>query len=248
MPAKRPYCLTIAGFDPSGGAGVIADCKTFEQLKTQGLAVITANTVQTEDNYLATHWVEKDLIIEQLKVLLDRYQIGHFKIGLIENAEVLRAVVDTIEQAVEAPFIIWDPILKASAGGAFDVERFGGSTKALFKGIDLVIPNTMEYAHFFGETDPAQQAIGHGNMIYVKGGHATQRGLDKLYTPGKLHPFRSQITTELQKHGTGCILSAAILAHISRGYPLVRSCLRSKRYVEKRILSNTSMLSWHSGF
>ena len=62
MSRKRPYCLTIAGFDPSGGAGLVADCKTFEQIHVQGLSVLTANTVQTEDQYFDTNWVDPNLL------------------------------------------------------------------------------------------------------------------------------------------------------------------------------------------
>ena len=86
MPKVRPYCLTIAGFDPSGGAGILADCKTFEQNKTQGLAVITANTLQTEDSFKRVDWMTDEIILEQLNLLLDRYKIRFIKIGLIVSS------------------------------------------------------------------------------------------------------------------------------------------------------------------
>lgn len=243
MATQRPYILTIAGFDPSGGAGVIADCKTFEQLRVQGLSVLTANTIQTEDHFVSANWIARDTIIEQLQLLLERYPVRHFKIGLVENADVLLAILETIHEAVENPFILWDPILTPTAGGDLSQQRFSGQLPEILERIHFITPNLPEYAMLFGEKEP----IGHSSVaIYLKGGHAEKPGTDLLFADGNRYPFRTKVRTTLAKHGTGCILSAALLAHFARRFPRVKACLLSKRYVERALMSNGTLLSYHS--
>jgi hydroxymethylpyrimidine/phosphomethylpyrimidine kinase len=242
MPGKRPYCLTIAGFDPSGGAGIVADCKTFEQLRVQGLSVLTANTVQTEDAFVSANWIPRETILAQLDLLLERYPVRHVKIGLVENAETLLAILDLIHARVKDPFILWDPVLTPTAGGNLPEQRFSEKLPEILQRIRFMTPNIPECEILFGNTTPAQTAV----SIYLKGGHAERPGSDLLFADGKQYPFRAHITTTRSKHGTGCILSAAILAHLSRRFPLVKTCLLSKRYVERALISNNTLLSYHS--
>lgn len=245
MPSKRPYCLSIAGFDPSGGAGLLADCKTFEQFRVHGLSVLTANTIQTEDAYFQTHWTDQQTILEQLKQLLERYPVKHFKIGLIENGSVLEAVVNCIHAHVDQPFIVWDPIVSPTAGSDFSGDRFTNVETILPK-ISRITPNLNEYRILFGETDPATIAARYNTGIYLKGGHAeSNKGKDILFLNGKVYPFNPKVTTDLSKHGTGCILSAALTATQALGYPVVKGALKSKRYLERALVSNASLLAYH---
>lgn len=237
MPKVRPYCLTIAGFDPSGGAGILADCKTFEQHKTQGLAVITANTLQTEDTFKRVEWITDEIILEQLNLLLDRYSIQFIKIGLISSSELLEKIVTIINEKCAKPTIVWDPILGASAGGEFDTNRFRLFLKSEVSKHLIITPNLPEYEIL--------DLKNHPSTIYLKGGHSEQKGKDHLFFEGKVFPFAPQIQTEWTKHGTGCIFSSALLANLAWKYPMIKSCLRAKRYVEKRIVSNPSLLAYH---
>src|ERR1700729_4382873 len=107
----RPYVLSIAGFDPSGGAGILADIKTFEAQQTLGLGVCSALTYQTENTFEGVTWVNKDTIIKQLAPLLKAYSIDYVKIGLIENMEVLNSIIDYLLGKNPSMRIIWDPIL-----------------------------------------------------------------------------------------------------------------------------------------
>ena len=246
MSRKRPYCLTIAGFDPSGGAGIVADTKTFEQLRVQGLSVITANTIQTEDQFLSTNWVELTHIEQQLTILLERYPVRYIKIGLVENGTILLSILHLIHRLVERPFIIWDPVLTATAGGDLVADRFALELPDILSKIDCIIPNLPEYEQLFGKLIPANFSAHYTPMLYLKGGHSEQQGKDFLYTHKTVYPFNSQINTPVKKHGSGCILSAAILAHIAREFPLVKASLKSKRYVEKALISNETLLAYHS--
>ncbi len=237
MPKVRPYCLTIAGFDPSGGAGILADIKTFEQFRTLGLAVATANTMQTEDSFNRLDWIADEIVLEQLNLLLDRYNIDFIKIGLIASGELLEKVVHLLNEKCVNPTIIWDPILGASAGGEFDSGRFNEFINNDVSKNLLITPNLPEYESL-GLKKSSQ-------TIYLKGGHSSEKGKDVLYWNEKEYPLQPKVKTDLQKHGTGCIFSAALLANLAKNYPLIKSCLRSKRYVEKRIISNPSLLAFH---
>jgi hydroxymethylpyrimidine/phosphomethylpyrimidine kinase len=246
MATDRPYCVTIAGFDPSGGAGIIADCKTFEQLRVQGLSVMTANTIQTEDKFIATNWTPQEIIEQQLTVLLERYAIRFFKIGLVENAAVLDAILDTIHQRVENPFIIWDPILKPTAGGNLSEQRFSDNLPNILAKISMITPNIPEYEALFGKEEPSCVASSIPVSIYLKGGHASEPGKDHLYDNDIIYPFNPRIKTSLSKHGTGCVLSSALLAHFARKFPTMKACLLAKRYLERVLISNETLLGYHS--
>lgn len=229
--------MTIAGFDPSGGAGVLADVKTFEQNKVQGLAVITANTIQTEDSFEKINWVDETIVLEQLMTILNRYKINYVKIGLIHSGDFLTQIISLLIVKQPSVTIIWDPILSATSGGKFDETRFSDFVKAIPSTHFIITPNIPEF-----------KSLGLSmnlNTIYLKGGHAEKLGHDVLYFDGKEFPFTPQVKTDFTKHGTGCIFSAALLANLALEYPMIKACLRSKRYVEKRIVSNPSLLAYH---
>jgi len=85
MSEIRPFVLTIAGFDPSGGAGVLADVKTVEQHQVYGLAIITGNTIQTENEFLKMEWIPIDFVLESIEILFNKYEIKAVKIGIVPS-------------------------------------------------------------------------------------------------------------------------------------------------------------------
>lgn len=245
MAQKQPYCLTVAGFDPSGGAGIVADCKTFEQHRVHGLSAMTCNTVQTEDSFLAFNWTADELLLQQLGVLLQRYKIRFVKIGLVRDLEQLNTVLDLLYSHIERPYIVWDPVLKPTAGGTIDPKRFTDQLSAVLPRIAVLTPNIPEYRLLFGNADPADIVAQYQLNIYLKGGHAEIPGKDRIYQPTKSHALNPKIPVDLQKHGTGCVLSSALTAHMARQYPFGKACLRSKRYVERYLRSDQSLLGFH---
>lgn len=248
MRAVRPVCLSVAGFDPSGGAGVIADCKTFEQLKTTGLSVITANTFQTEDEFSGLEWMLENTILRQLDLLLSRYKIDAVKIGLIENGAVLLAVIDRILQRNPKAKITWDPVIRASADTSSNLqkERFQNELNTILDRVFLVTPNVPEYTILFGDTNPEAAASQVKSGILLKGGHADKPGRDVLYLNGEITPMNPKISGDVQKHGSGCVLSAAITAHIARKFPFKKSVFLGKRYTEAFLTSQPGLLGYHS--
>ena len=145
--------------------------------------------------------------------------------------------------------IIWDPILKASAG--FEIHKNLDKEKLLsiLKNIFLLTPNTQEINSFTGSNDPmksAEQLSTHCNIL-LKGGHSEKKkGYDYLFTSeGKVYPFRPKKISENSKHGSGCVLSSAITANLALGNNLQRSCLKAKDYATKFLTSNKTLLGYH---
>jgi hydroxymethylpyrimidine/phosphomethylpyrimidine kinase len=247
MKAQRPYVLSIAGFDPCAGAGVLADVKTMEGNKVYGMGVITGNTFQNEDEFDHVDWISLENITKQVDVLTRKYKITYAKIGLIENLDILHTLVDHL--AGKVPLLVWDPILKASAGFSFhdyfDNEKLHDVLKKIF----LLTPNTEEAKKLTGkhDADEAAQDLSLFCHVYLKGGHREdQKGKDVLFTKEKKRfSFNPKITSVHSKHGSGCVLSSAITANLARGFALQRACLRGKQYTEKFLGSNKTGLGFH---
>lgn len=251
MAKKRAYVLTVAGFDPSGGAGVLADVKTFENHQVVGLAAVTALTYQHESLYIGTRWVDMEEIKRQLDPLFDTYKIDWAKIGLVQDLEALHQIVDYLLLKNPQINIILDPILKASGSEkafheTFDVQSF----EALMRKLFLITPNWEEMSTLSKGADPlvaAGKFAAHCH-VFLKGGHrADKPGYDTLMVKmaKKWFSYRPKRQIKYPKHGSGCVVSAAILANLANGYPLHKSCLKAKRYIEDFLNSNPSLLGWH---
>jgi hydroxymethylpyrimidine/phosphomethylpyrimidine kinase len=119
MKSNRPYCLSLAGFDPSAGAGILADIKTFEMLDVYGLGVITSDTVQTDRVFIEADWVSFEKIKYRLRALFDMYLINYAKIGLVKDFDTLKNIILFLKENNETVTIVWDPVLKSSAGRMF---------------------------------------------------------------------------------------------------------------------------------
>lgn len=242
----RPDVLTIAGFDPTGGAGVLADIKTFESCKCQGFAVQTCNTIQTEDTFLKISPVDEDIVCAQLETLLNAYRFRAVKIGLMSSVSLLKSVVSLIKSHQPEAKIIWDPIVASSSG--FVIHRDFRDIKEILNDIFLITPNWGEasYFNFEGEAGETLRALSAHTKIYLKGGHnPINPGVDELISDGRSRFFAPKKGTYFPKHGSGCVFSAALAAHIAKGYPLQKAILKSKRYVEHFLKSNDRLLGFH---
>jgi hydroxymethylpyrimidine/phosphomethylpyrimidine kinase len=245
---KRPYVLSIAGYDPSGGAGVLADVKTFEACKAVGLAVTTAITYQNEDQFHGLHWLSDEQVMQQLEVLLSRYKVQHVKIGLVQSLESLEEITDVLLQNEPSTKIIWDPVFSASAGFVFHPEVDAARVEQLSKKLHMITPNRHEIARLYPaiSAEEAAQKLAKHCLVYLKGGHDTSRpGRDLLYKSDKTEAYNPKVLSSYSKHGTGCILSAAITAELAKGTPLRKACLKAKEYVTKVLLSNKTLLGYH---
>lgn len=245
----RPYVLSIAGFDPSGGAGVMADIKTFESNKVYGLGVISANTFQNDEEFKSIDWIPAEKIIEQIDLLKKRFEFEYVKIGLIESLDVLDKVISYLTSHFSHPKIIWDPIFKASAGFEFHKETDKLLIEKICKELYLITPNVPEALQLGTHTEAIENAkhLSQFCHVFLKGGHAEKKvGYDVLFLrDGKQFSFRPKMKNIFPKHGSGCVLSSAITANLAKGEDLHRACLKAKRYTEKVLSSNKTLLGFH---
>ncbi|MBN4070964.1 hydroxymethylpyrimidine/phosphomethylpyrimidine kinase [Crocinitomix catalasitica] len=244
---KRPEILTIAGFDPSGGAGILADIKTFERHRCLGFAVQTANTIQTEDSFEETNWIASETIVKQLLELLKKQQFKWVKIGLIESLSLLKELTSHLKKAGDIR-IVWDPVLRTSTG--FDFKHDLRILKEILKDVYLITPNKAEARNLImtdelwaesADLEFAAKKMSEKCRIYM-----TSEGDDALFENGEMRNYRSKSGTFWEKHGSGCVLSSALTANLAHGYPLHKSILRSKRYVERYLSSSQSLLGYHA--
>lgn len=245
MAGNRPYCLAVAGFDPTAGAGVLSDVKTFEMLGVYGMGIITSNTLQTDSLFLGVEWVAAETIKKQLGTLLGNYDFGVLKIGLVQDFEMLFQIVSTAKRLQPGLKIIWDPILKSSSGFNFHT---GDSLELQFleENCTLITPNWNEFETLWGTDLEILNERKLQTAILIKGGHRPEKtGCDLLVEGGNCTEIPGTSFHGKSKHGTGCVLSAAIAAFLANGNSLTDSCIKGKAYVEKFILSNDLNLGYH---
>jgi len=239
--------LSIAGFDPSGGAGVLADIKTFAAHGVEGCGVVTAITAQNASAVTRVEPVDATLVRAQLETLFAGVSVAAVKVGMLGDAAVVRVVAELVRQHAP-PNIVVDPVLRASAGGALlagdalDVLR-----RELFPWASLITPNAGEAAAMLGTPAPrtiremaaaAAALIESGaRWVLVKGGHVDLGDdcVDVLFGHDEVHELRVPRVVGAELHGTGCALSSAIAARLAQGAPMLDACADAQRYVAARI-------------
>ena len=238
----RPFALTIAGFDPSGGAGLLADIKTMESIGVYGIAVCTSNTFQTGERFEGVRWLKVRDILYQLDLMLETYHFDFAKVGLIESLDVMSMIIDRlVDRGIK---VIWDPVLTASAGFVFHDEWKGQKLLSILNRVFLTTPNIPEAKSLLGiDYENGLKSI--NNHLLIKGGHAEGiTSVDKLYSNGKVLDFQST-RVERSKHGTGCVFSSAICGYLAIGEELIKSIWLAKKYIGRFIQSNQLALGYH---
>ncbi len=241
--------LSIAGFDPTGGAGLLSDIKTFESNAAYGLGACSAITVQTDVVFDKVIWTRFEDILDQVKILQDRFSIEWVKFGLIENFEAMISIVDHMLNSYPNTKIIWDPIISASSGYIFHEQIDINQIEQLCKKIFLITPNFKEIQQLTGESEAKKAATTlstHCNVL-LKGGHSPGSNADDvLYSQSTETRFTSKKLIGQDKHGTGCVLSAAILANLANQDDLTLACKKAKMYIDKYLISNRQLLGYHT--
>ncbi|HET9502125.1 MAG TPA: hydroxymethylpyrimidine/phosphomethylpyrimidine kinase [Hymenobacter sp.] len=250
MPTSRPYALTIAGFDPSAGAGVLADVKTLEASGVYGLAACTALTVQNDVTFERVSWVPLADIQDQARLLLARFQVDFVKIGLIESLPILLELISWLKARNPAVQIVWDPVLKATAGYEFHARPDAGLLQVICRELALITPNQPEALRLLPAARPeaAAEALAAWCPVLLKGGHATgPEATDLLLLGGERHALSASRLPHGEKHGSGCVLSAAITARLALGDALPDACRAGKAYTATFLASSDTLLGYHSG-
>lgn len=249
MSVARPFVLSIAGLDPSSGAGLLADVKCFEQHRVYGFGVCSAMTVQSDTEFLELQWTDTDHILAQLRPLLRKFHVSAAKIGLIRDIDTLSSITTYLRKSQPEIKIVLDPILKTSAGFKFHSATHEplALLKAL-KQLNLITPNYEEAQAYAGteNVDDFCRRYSRVLPILLKGGHHPGHlGIDYLFQGNGIHEIAPDTKDIHQKHGSGCVLSAAITANLALGNNLPESCRLAKHYTEAFLNSNPTLLGYH---
>ncbi|SEB79904.1 hydroxymethylpyrimidine/phosphomethylpyrimidine kinase [Tenacibaculum sp. MAR_2009_124] len=245
----KKYILTIAGLDPSSGAGITSDIKTFESFGLYGLSVCTAVTVQNDVDFRNCVWIGEAVIIQQIETLFERFEIPIVKIGIIESWEVLLRIQKILKKLNPQIVIVLDPILKASAGFNFHSEKNYETFNEVLNLCDFITPNYDEIKALFSEktVEDTIDLIAQKTNIYLKGGHRKdKKGWDEVYHSKIVMVNIPPISKSVhQKHGSGCVLSAALAANFYNNLPIEDKSRNVKKYIEEYLNSDTSLLGRH---
>lgn len=249
MSADRPFVLSIAGFDPSGGAGVLADIKTFEQHQVYGLAIITGNTIQTEDSFHAIQWMDLDFVLKSIDVLFNKYDIQAVKIGIVPSLDYLKSIVEEIRKHSVEVKIVWDTVLKSTTEFEFISLKNQSALLEILNQIDLITPNYLEIEKLNpnqNSTVSSTEELSEYCHVLLKGGHnPKEKGTDYVYFQNQKIKLEPKNILSAEKHGSGCVLSSAITANLALKNTLINSCLNAKAYVENYLQTNNKLLGFH---
>ncbi len=257
-PHRFPYPLivvSIAGSDPTGGAGIQGDLKTFAAHGVYGAAVVAAITAQNGSGVRAAVGLDPALVALQIEALFDQAVPLATKTGMLHAPAVVEAVADVLERR-GARNVVVDPVLEASAGGSLAAPGLARAlVERLFHLAEIVTPNLPEAAALLGRRpesltgDPAEMAsIAEAvrresgcRAVLLKGGHGTGPATDVLSTERGVRSFTLERIDTPHGHGSGCALSASIAARLALGHALERAVEGAKAYVHRALAAATAL-------
>lgn len=253
-------CLTIAGSDSSGGAGIQADLKTFAAHKVYGMSAITALTAQNTLGVQAVSVVEPVFVAQQIQAVFDDIRPDAVKIGMLANSSIVQTVAKQLVN-YKAENVVIDPVMIATSGDPLlDAQAIRALIDALFPTADIITPNVAELIALCRaqniEVD-SQQAMTFENIerlssalfeslptkangkkvsILSKGGHIeSKHSNDLLITEQSKVWLKGERQDTLNTHGTGCTLAAAICTQLAIGKPLNLACEKAKHYLNSAL-------------
>ncbi len=235
--------LTIAGSDPSGGAGIQADLKTFQALGAHGMAIPAALTAQNSRGVTATYPVTPRALSHQIETLFSDIKPDAVKTGMLLTKQAVSAIAKTVRKYRIRSLVV-DPVIRSSSGTMLltpDAVTF--IKKELFPLALVITPNIPEAEVLSGMKIRTDEDMDHAagkimdlgpKYVLIKGGHRKGPAVDTLYGGKTVLSF----STERQKgefHGTGCVLSSAITVFIGQGYSVEKAVEKAKGFVEKML-------------
>jgi len=229
--------MSIAGVDPSAGAGVFADLKTFQAIGVYGTGIVTALTAQNPYKFFSTQPVEKEYISEQIDSVMDSYEVEFIKTGMLYSPEIIKLVSEKIsEYDLKA---VVDPVMVATSGGNLTREDIADAfNKYLLPKSILTTPNINEAEKLSGiKINCKEDAIKASEKIkcnsLITGGHLD--GINTINIDGEITIQKQELIETDNLHGTGCNLSAAITAFLAKNNDLHTSILNALDYVYEGI-------------
>ncbi|OGL46556.1 MAG: bifunctional hydroxymethylpyrimidine kinase/phosphomethylpyrimidine kinase [Candidatus Schekmanbacteria bacterium RBG_13_48_7] len=236
--------LTIGGSDPSGGAGIQADIKTFGAARMYGTSVITALTAQNSTGVMDIYPVPPEMVQKQLDAVFSDMDIQAVKIGMLATLQNVELVARCLQER-SPRFIILDPVLKSSTGTPLLEENAINILKnALFPLATVITPNISEASYFAGmpvsdipsmkEASAILQSFGSSNIL-IKGGHLEGLPVDVLYNGKKFFLFETTRVVTNNGRGLGCTFASAITVGLARGMTIEESVDSAKKFIIKAL-------------
>ncbi|QMV52566.1 bifunctional hydroxymethylpyrimidine kinase/phosphomethylpyrimidine kinase [Ewingella americana] len=249
---KRINALTIAGTDPSGGAGIQADLKTFSALAAYGTSVITALVAQNTRGVQSVYNIDPAFVAAQLDSVLGDVRIDTAKIGMLANSDIVDAVAERLRH-YQPPFVVLDTVMLAKSGDPLlSADSVEALRRLLLPQVAIITPNLPEAAALL-ECDMAQNeqqmreqgeallAMG-CDAVLMKGGHLTDsESPDWLFMRGSRERFTAPRVETRHTHGTGCTLSAALAALRPRHDNWPDTVRAAKAYLQQALMQADSL-------
>jgi len=239
--------LTVAGSDSGGGAGVQADLKTFAALGVYGTSAITAITAQNTLGVRRVEPLAPDLVAAQIAAVREDFDVAAVKIGMLATPDI----ADAVSAALAGLRVVYDPVMVATSGDALMADGFVAASLRLAAQVELATPNLAEAARWLGGAQAQSEAemvaqgralLGFGlRAVLMKGGHLPGKAVDLLVTPLGVRRFAGARIESGNLHGTGCVLSSALAAHIARGSELPEAVERAKSFVRRAIVEGRDL-------
>ena len=247
-PKRIANVLTIAGLDPSGGAGILADVKAMSACGTYGMAVVAALTAQNTCGVSGWQPVAPDFVRAQIDAIFEDIRVDAVKIGMLGTPEVIDAVAEALERH-RPPFVVLDPVMVAKGGDRLLAkEAESALCERLLPLTTVITPNLPEAAVLAGEAEIRERGempalarkllerLAPDAWVYLKGGHLTEsESPDLLLSRETSLTFEAPRISTMNTHGTGCTLSAAIAAQLGRGESIPEAVRKAKAYVYEAI-------------
>lgn len=234
------HVLSIAGTDPSGGAGAMADCKTFCAHGCYAMNVITAVVAQNTQGVRDYMDVPPALIRAQLQCVFDDISVDAVKIGMVSSMDTIRVIADVLGECKPSVVVV-DPVMVATSGHRLLDPRAEQTLRQLLLPLATVVtPNIPEAEVLAGKEiksladmeEAAKTIAAFGpDAVLVKGGHRAEDATDILYDGGKMYYFQGKRVHSTSTHGTGCSLSSAIASNLANGMTLPEAVDAAKKYV-----------------
>jgi hydroxymethylpyrimidine/phosphomethylpyrimidine kinase len=236
-------CLSIAGSDPSGGAGIQVDLKTFACFEVYGMAVPTALTIQNSTGVLEVVSIPPDLFEKQLNPLFDDIAVDAVKMGMLFSNENIERLHQTFLKYKPARLVI-DPVIKSTSGFRLLEEKGVESLKKLLFPMALIVTPNLKEASLLTNTsvNSLTEMESAAKIIYefgpkfvlIKGGHLLNEAVDLLFDGESFQTWRSPKILK-KVHGAGCVLSSAIAACLARGHSVEMAVDEAHRFVHRAI-------------
>jgi len=250
-----PTVLTIAGFDPYGGAGIQIDTKTIHALGGYALSATTAITAQNSQGVSGMEAVSPHMLHQQLTALLDDIEVDAVKIGMLVNAELIEVVAEILKK-YRLKNVVLDTVLVSSSGTRLlEADAVDAMVRKLFPLCRLITPNLPETnallnTNFKGDAKEVPRmaegffALG-ARSVLLKGGHTVEEdAVDCLVEPSDMTRFRTPRIRTTHTHGTGCLLSSAIATYLAKGEELASSVKQAKNFLYEK-MQQASVLELH---